>query len=239
MPNQKGSHRFDKPITYIEDHKKGLVVAGVAAAGVAAYAYHQFEKQKKQNSSQTKLHVRLISGEHLLAKDSGGTSDPYVVFKQDHVTVKSKVIPKTLNPVWNENLEIGISDLHKELEIEVWDKDLFSDDAMGHASIPIAALSSTPQEVVLKLKGDAGLFSRNHGKLKLLLWITVGSGCSFDIGQQQPLQLPQQQQQYYPPIQQGSYTPPLPSQGYYQPAHSYPHSYAPPHNYGYASYYPR
>jgi Ca2+-dependent lipid-binding protein len=59
------------------------------------------------------LHIKLVRGRGLAAKDIGGTSDPYV--KIVHRTAsgdvsewKSKVVDKTLDPVWNEELEITL-----------------------------------------------------------------------------------------------------------------------------------
>jgi len=150
--------------SFVQDHKTGLAVAGgVAAVGLVAagaYAYHEHEEEKKQNASLTHLNILLISGHELLAKDFGGTSDPYVVFKQGHCSVKSKVINKNLNPIWNEQLKLAILDVHKELHIIAYDKDFANDDCLGKTVYSLATLTPNPQEVILKLKGDGGLFEK-------------------------------------------------------------------------------
>jgi len=231
--------------SFIKEHKK-LTIAGIAVVGAGAYALYQHEEEKKQNESPKRLNILLISGENLLSKDFNGKSDPYVIFKQGHCKVKSKVIKKTLNPTWNEKLEIGISDLSKELEIEVFDKDIITrDDRMGKASFSLSNTTDLPQEVTLKLKGDAGIFSRNHGTLKVKFWISdINSPHreylhhSNGIASCPPGYYPHPQQSYghyhsppqqgyppqgygsYPPQQSyGSYPPSPPVQGY--PSHGY------------------
>jgi len=164
------------------------------------------KKKKKQNASTTRLHILLISGHDLLAKDLHHQSDPYIIFKQGHCSVRSQVLQKTLNPIWNEKLEMGISDLTKELEVEVYDKDIIKDDPMGRAFFSLGTLTDSPQEVILKLKGDAGLFSRNHGYLKVQFWI---SGVNVPHTGA-PVYYPQQ---YYPPPPQ-AYGGSPPQQGY-------------------------
>ena len=66
------------------------------------------------------LHVHLKQGHDLPAKDSCGTSDPYVKFlfrgKQVH---KSKTIFKDLNPFWDEKFTLNIDDPFVPLEIKV------------------------------------------------------------------------------------------------------------------------
>lgn len=42
----------------------------------------------------------------MAARDVGGSSDPYCVISVDNKTVKTKVIKKTLNPVWNEKFKL-------------------------------------------------------------------------------------------------------------------------------------
>jgi len=226
-----------KEHSFVQDHKTGLAVAGlvgaVAVAGTGAYMYHQHEEQKKQNESRTRLHINLISAHELLAKDFGGTSDPYIVFKQGHCHVKSSTIKKNLNPVYNQRLEMGILDRKAELLVEAFDADIVRDDSLGKSSYTLHTLTEYPQEVVLKLHGEGGLFHRNHGYIKVQLWINQQQGGN---PQQQPYPPPQgYPPQGYPP--QGGYPPQsYPPQGYppqgYPPQGGYPPpGYYPPQSY--------
>jgi Ca2+-dependent lipid-binding protein len=64
--------------------------------------------------------ILFLQGHDLPAKDSCGTSDPYVKFflkgKQVH---KSKTIFKDLNPFWDEKFTLNIEDPFIPLEIKV------------------------------------------------------------------------------------------------------------------------
>jgi len=124
-----------------------LVGAGAAAAlGIGAlaaggYYMYQSHESNKQNESGLKLVIRALAGHNLKSEDIGGASDPYLQVKVGKVTVASKHIEKTLNPVWNEEMTIGIYPEHtsKNIEISVYDKDTGrSDDFLGRAFVPMA-----------------------------------------------------------------------------------------------------
>ncbi len=66
------------------------------------------------------LHVCLRNGRELAAKDSCGTSDPYVKFYwRGKQVYKSKTILKDLNPVWDESFILAIDDPFIPLEMKV------------------------------------------------------------------------------------------------------------------------
>ena len=66
------------------------------------------------------LHVCLRNGRELIAKDSSGTSDPYVKFYwRGKQVYKSKTIDKDLNPVWDESFILAIDDPFMPMEIKV------------------------------------------------------------------------------------------------------------------------
>jgi len=153
-------------------------VAGAAAiAAVAGIAYKVYESHEsgKQEKSGLRLHIEVLEGKDFLAKDhhlfKKDTSDPYIVFKQGHLAIKTTTKSHTTNPVWNETLEMGILN-HDTLEIEIFDKDIVSDDALSHAKIDLHEVTDKPQGFDMKLHGEAGLFHSNHGHLFLRLWTT-------------------------------------------------------------------
>lgn len=53
--------------------------------------------------------------------DIGKTSDPYVVIKYKDQQYKTKIIKKTLQPVWNEDFVLFIENANDVIIIEVWD----------------------------------------------------------------------------------------------------------------------
>ena len=93
------------------------------------------------------LVIKLHSANGLKAADWNGKSDPYVVLTFGRERVRSKTIPKTLNPVWEETIELGTHTLstviNTPLQINIFDEDngrrvreLWSntDDPLGESS---------------------------------------------------------------------------------------------------------
>ena len=88
------------------------------------------------------LHVRLIRGDHLAAKDANGRSDPFVKLSIGKQLHKSSTKRETLNPVWDEEFDfvVGMAELQNKtrLRLEVWDWD--SDgkrEYMGNMSLDV------------------------------------------------------------------------------------------------------
>lgn len=65
--------------------------------------------------SQGTLTVSLLRGSGLAAADSNGKSDPYVKLSLGKSKAKSKTIPKTLDPEWNERFEFQGTRAHAPL----------------------------------------------------------------------------------------------------------------------------
>ncbi|ENN78073.1 hypothetical protein YQE_05227, partial [Dendroctonus ponderosae] len=81
--------------------------------------------------------IVLIEGKNLLACDpETGTSDPYVKFRLGNEKYKSRIIWRSLNPRWLEQLDLHLyDDGDQQLEITVWDKDRTRDDYIGRCVI--------------------------------------------------------------------------------------------------------
>ena len=78
--------------------------------------------------SSMKLKIRVLEGRQLKEMDWGGTSDPFVricVGETKDDRAQSKVIPKSINPTWNEDLEA-----------------LNSDDLLAQYNIPLESLDA-------------------------------------------------------------------------------------------------
>ncbi|KAJ6726239.1 PROTEIN C2-DOMAIN ABA-RELATED 10 [Salix purpurea] len=83
------------------------------------------------------LKLRVKRGINLAVRDLG-SSDPYVVITMGNQKLKTRVVKKNCNPVWNEELTLSITDLNAPINLTVFDKDTFTvDDKMGDASIDI------------------------------------------------------------------------------------------------------
>jgi len=76
----------------------------------------------------------------LVAADSGGTSDPFVVVQVGGVqAVKTKVVKQTLCPHWNETLALRLlSDNNEPLKLQVYDHDQFgANDFLGEIVVAL------------------------------------------------------------------------------------------------------
>ncbi|XP_061362637.1 protein C2-DOMAIN ABA-RELATED 4-like isoform X2 [Gastrolobium bilobum] len=83
------------------------------------------------------LRVRVKRGVNLAVRDVR-SSDPYVVIKMSNQKLKTRVIKKDVNPEWNEDLTLSITNPNLPVSLTVYDHDTFSkDDKMGDAEFEI------------------------------------------------------------------------------------------------------
>ncbi|CAL9101937.1 unnamed protein product [Musa textilis] len=83
------------------------------------------------------LKVRVLRGVNLAVRDLW-SSDPYVILKMGKQKLKTRVIKRNTNPIWNEELTLSVEDPALPVRVEVYDKDTFSlDDPMGNAEFDI------------------------------------------------------------------------------------------------------
>ncbi|KAF1944024.1 phosphatidylserine decarboxylase proenzyme [Clathrospora elynae] len=95
------------------------------------------------------LRANVIKGRNLAAKDRSGTSDPYLVLTLGDAKEATPAINKTLNPEWNQTLELPIVDEQSLLlEVCCWDKDRFGKDYMGEFDVILEDqfLNGQPQQ---------------------------------------------------------------------------------------------
>ncbi|XP_006657731.1 GTPase activating protein 1-like [Oryza brachyantha] len=86
-----------------------------------------------------KLNVRVMRASNLVIADPlTKTSDPYVVLSYGSQKVKTSVQKKNMNPVWNEVLQLSVTNPTKPVKLEVFDEDKFTrDDSMGVAEFNV------------------------------------------------------------------------------------------------------
>lgn len=161
------------------------------------------------------LKVHLVEARNLVAKDfrllGSNTSDPYVRLSIGSVKYKSSVVPKNLNPRWDQTFEFQIHSPQEELFIEAFDKDQLSrDDSLGKARVGLSTLyKGIPADMWVKLEGV------KSGEVRLIL-------TAVDFGNTAPQAEPPMQNLpmahpvfQHPPLQpQPPHYPPVPS-----PAH--------------------
>ncbi|KAJ1701016.1 hypothetical protein LUZ63_000795 [Rhynchospora breviuscula] len=104
------------------------------------------------------LKVKVVRGVNLAKRDARG-SDPYVVIRMGNQKVKTSVKKKDVNPEWNEELTLSVSDPTVPIKLAVYDKDTFSkDDRMGDADFnmwDIAEVVMMEPHQLLALAGEA------------------------------------------------------------------------------------
>ncbi|KXX77901.1 Adenylate cyclase activation protein git1 [Madurella mycetomatis] len=109
--------------------------------------------------------VKVVEGEELKACDPGGTSDPYVVLCDEYQKrlAKTRVIPRTLNPRWDESVDITVSG-PLNIIATIWDYDMFGDhDFVGRTSLkldPVHFSDYLPREFWLDLDTQGRLLIR-------------------------------------------------------------------------------
>eukprot|EP01121_Diplochlamys_sp_Union-15-3_P007018 TRINITY_DN1761_c0_g1_i3.p1 TRINITY_DN1761_c0_g1~~TRINITY_DN1761_c0_g1_i3.p1 ORF type:complete len:145 (+),score=35.93 TRINITY_DN1761_c0_g1_i3:46-435(+) len=85
------------------------------------------------------LAVTVVEGRGLSAKDINGKSDPYVVVHAADKVFESKVVSKSLNPIWNQYFIADFSEPKGIVHVEVYDHDkVSSDEHMGQFSFNVS-----------------------------------------------------------------------------------------------------
>ena len=82
--------------------------------------------------------LTVVGAKSLIAADSNGKSDPYVVAHFGQMQKKSGVMKKTLNPTWNLSVPIPVWLPEDILYLKVWDADLLDDDFLGGSQLIIS-----------------------------------------------------------------------------------------------------
>ena len=116
------------------------------------------------------LKFTVLSGKGLLAADRSGTSDPYVRLSLGLMktrTFTTKVMKRTLNPVWDETFNVRLDSYSADdkLEMECFDYDVLgSDDSLGKCTISLGSIA-TDQEFTewCSLTQDSG----SHGQIEV------------------------------------------------------------------------
>lgn len=125
----------------------------------------EIKQLNSMHSNKLTIVCQVKEARNLCIMDPNGLSDPYVKVKlvssNDSRNLSSKyktrIIKNTLNPKWNETLQIDIdqSDKDKRLLISVWDWDLTSrNDFMGSLSFGVSELMKKPIDGWYKLLSE-------------------------------------------------------------------------------------
>ncbi|KEG10074.1 c2 domain protein [Trypanosoma grayi] len=89
-----------------------------------------------------KLQVCICAARNLHDNQVISLPDPYCRLHMGSTKYKTKVIDNTLNPVWNETFRFQVADENSaQICVELWNKNIISDDVMGSYNISVANLT--------------------------------------------------------------------------------------------------
>ncbi|MCH85264.1 C2 and GRAM domain plant-like protein, partial [Trifolium medium] len=130
------------------------------------------------------LTVALIEGSDLASVDSGGFSDPYVVFTCNGKVRTSSIKFQKSNPLWNEIFEFdAMDDPPSVLEVEVYDFDgpFDATTCLGHAEINFLKVNiSDLSDIWIPLEGKLALACQSKLHLRIFLDNTRGGNVAKD-----------------------------------------------------------
>ena len=120
------------------------------------------------------LNVHLVGATNLVRSDIIGGADPYCILGMGNQILKSKVVKKTLNPVWDEKLMFSWNGLDPLL-INVMDKDVFKrDDPLGMLEFDLKPLYDAGMIVNNETtEYDLKLTDTKHGNIQLKLTLEI------------------------------------------------------------------
>ncbi|KNC55479.1 uncharacterized protein AMSG_01743 [Thecamonas trahens ATCC 50062] len=124
------------------------------------------------------LVVHVIKAEGLAKRDRGkGKSDPYAAVRYRKQELKTRVMKRTLNPVWDEVLEFEPDDHGDVIEVDLWDDDKVGEDYLGRVVIAerLIPRGGVPDEQWFDVRDKRGRRTEeNKGRLLLRFGWTVG-----------------------------------------------------------------
>jgi len=96
--------------------------------------------------------VHVLGASGLAARDLNGTSDPYVIVKHTDQEASTRVVQKSLSPMFDETLAVFIKNTKTPISVSVWDKDdVSADDELGMIDIDLSSFEVGKQYVMKKL----------------------------------------------------------------------------------------
>jgi len=106
------------------------------------------------------VYIHIHRATNLPAKDSSGSSDPYIIASIDHKELfKTKIVYNKCDPIFNHFEDVFVQNvLQSKLTLEVWDRDEMSKDDM------IGRLELDLKDVVPKAVNNVFTLSNNKAK---------------------------------------------------------------------------
>ena len=144
--------------------------------------------------SLTNFEITFVEGKDLLAKDTNGFSDPYILIQKDQPGIfgipkkglKTHKKKKTLNPVWNQSFQLQCDPKQCSiLKFEVYDYDFIgSDDFLGNGEIHLEWMANPKFKFyedwinlyrIKKNKKTKEMETLYHGQVHIFIKIKAGT----------------------------------------------------------------
>mmetsp|Transcript_54526 Transcript_54526/g.125129 ORF Transcript_54526/g.125129 Transcript_54526/m.125129 type:complete len:939 (+) Transcript_54526:131-2947(+) len=103
---------------------------------------HECSRQRRHIGHCT---LRIRRARNLRAGDISGASDPLVNVTIGNYWKATSVVPRTVNPVWNERMTFPVCSLDDDLVLEVRDKDFIGSESLGKAVRKLSSLVKNGQ----------------------------------------------------------------------------------------------
>ncbi|GER30541.1 plant synaptotagmin [Striga asiatica] len=87
-----------------------------------------------------KICITVVEGKDLVVKDKIGKSDPYVKLQYGKATQKTKSVPHSPNPTWNQRFEFDEIGGGEYLKIKCFTEETFGDESIGSALVNLEGL---------------------------------------------------------------------------------------------------
>ncbi|CAA0820558.1 C2 domain-containing protein [Striga hermonthica] len=87
-----------------------------------------------------KICITVVEGKDLVVKDKIGKSDPYIKLQYGKATQKTKSVPHSPNPTWNQRFEFDEIGGGEYLKIKCFTEETFGDESIGSALVNLEGL---------------------------------------------------------------------------------------------------
>ncbi|KAL0312737.1 UNVERIFIED_CONTAM: Multiple C2 and transmembrane domain-containing protein 1 [Sesamum radiatum] len=106
--------------------------------------------------------ITVVEGKDLVVKDKIGKSDPYVKLQYGKVIQRTKAVPHSPNPTWNQKFEFDEIGGGEYLKVKCYTEETFSDESIGSARVNLEGLvEGSIRDVYIPLE------KVNSGELRL------------------------------------------------------------------------
>lgn len=116
------------------DHQELSIKHKKKKAGKFIFEVQSFPLESPKRQKRCKIKINVIDAKNILRMDAGGSADPYMKFcleSNKKFSVKTQVLEDTLNPKWNQLLEIVSDDRETDvLTVDMFDEDIMNDTKM-------------------------------------------------------------------------------------------------------------